>query len=74
LAEALRPHAGRWVAVSGDGPEGEQPTEILAVGDSPEELVQKLRELGIKANGGMFRVPEPDAPPHAVELVFPVDP
>jgi hypothetical protein len=51
-ADALRPHRGRWVAVSGD--------EVLVAGDSPEDVHAWLVRHDRK--GAIFRVPlDPEA-------------
>jgi hypothetical protein len=48
-AAALEPYVGRWVALG-------QPDEVLAVGDSPDELISLLRAKDVDAPGGIFQV------------------
>lgn len=45
--ETLMQYAGLWIAHSG--------TEVLAYGNDPAVVAQKLRELGLK--GTIWRVP-----------------
>ena len=49
-AEALRPYAGQWVAL------GEQPDEVIAAGESAQEVVSWLARHRQRAQG-IFRVP-----------------
>ena len=49
-ADALRPHVGRWVALSG-------PTEVLVAADTTQEVIAWLARHNKRAPYGMFRVP-----------------
>ena len=49
-AEALRPYAGKWVALA-------EPTEVLVAADSPQEVLAWLARHERQASYGMFRVP-----------------
>jgi Family of unknown function (DUF5678) len=51
LADRLRPHVGRWVAIA-DG-------DVIHAGDTAQQLVAWLSEHGRKAES-VFRVPEDD--------------
>lgn len=49
LQERLLAHRGKWVAMT--------KTDLLAVGDSPDEVLHKATELGVK-RPILYRVPE----------------
>jgi len=49
-AAALEPFVGKWVALA-------SPTDVLVAADTPEEVLAWLREHGLRASYGMFRVP-----------------
>jgi len=47
---ALAPYIGKWVAL-------ESPTEVLVAADTPEEVLEWLKQHGARASYGMFQVP-----------------
>ena len=53
-AAALRPHVGKWVALS-------SPTDVLVAADTPEEVLSWLAKHERQATFGMFRVPGSEA-------------
>jgi hypothetical protein len=54
-AAALRPFAGKWVALSG-------PTDVLVAADTPQEVLSWLAQHERGAPYGMFRVPRQHSP------------